>query len=287
MVDKDLYRETSFPSYGPPEKKIDEDVRVKRSLKDILSLVTVTSKLALEFEEKDLADSIMDVALKVTNTDAGSILLVDEEREELYFAVVKGEKSEKLKDKRFPLGKGIAGYVALHGQPVCVSSVEDDELFDPSISKEIDYETRSILAVPLELSEKVIGVLEVINKDNDRFSKEDIELLSILAKQAAMAISGNRLSNMIYKLFLHIIERTMIEKSYEKNDINTLLGYMKDVIEEHDTSEEFKNLMEMTSLMVQISKFGPLKQEACIDTLNNFKSYILKELESDPFSLSS
>ena len=287
MVDKDLYRETSFPSYGPPEKKIDEDVRVKRSLKDILSLVTVTSKLALEFEEKDLADSIMDVALKVTNTDAGSILLVDEEREELYFAVVKGEKSEKLKDKRFPLGKGIAGYVALHGQPVCVSSVEDDELFDPSISKEIDYETRSILAVPLELSEKVIGVLEVINKDNDRFSKEDIELLSILAKQAAMAISGNRLSNMIYKLFLHIIERTMIEKSYEKNDINTLLGYMKDVIEEHDTSEEFKNLMEMTSLMVQISKFGPLKQEACIDTLKNFKSYILKELESDPFSLSS
>lgn len=287
MADKDLYRETSFPSYGAPEKKIDEDVRVKRSLKDILSLVTVTSKLALEFEEKDLADSIMDVALKVTNTDAGSILLVDEEREELYFAVVKGAKSEKLKDKRFPLGKGIAGYVALHGQPVCVSSVEDDELFDPFISKEIDYETRSILAVPMELSEKVIGVLEVINKGNDRFSKEDIEILSILAKQAAMAISGNRLSNMIYKLFLHIIERTMIEKSYEKNDINTLLIYMKDVIEEHDTSEEYKNLMEMTSLMVQISKFGPLKQEACIDTLKNFKSYILKELETDPFSLSS
>ncbi|MEQ8189371.1 MAG: hypothetical protein ABRQ39_15480 [Candidatus Eremiobacterota bacterium] len=62
---------------------------------------------------------------------------------------------------------------------------------------------------------------------------------------------------------------------------------MKDVIEEHDTSEEVKNLMEMTSLMVQISKFDPLKQEACIDTLKNFKSYILKELESDPFSLYS
>lgn len=61
-----------------------------------LSLVTVTSKLALEFEEKDLADSIMDVALKVTNTDAGSILLVDEEREELYFAVVNGNFRKQI-----------------------------------------------------------------------------------------------------------------------------------------------------------------------------------------------
>jgi len=138
----------------------------------------------------------------------------------------------------------------------------------------------------MELSEKVIGVLEVINKGDDRFSKEDIEILSILSKQAAMAIAGNRLSNMIYKLFLHIIERAMIEHGYKKNDINILLGYLKDVIEDLESSGEYKNLIEMTSLLVQIGKFGTLKQEACIETLKNFKKYVLKELERDPFSMS-
>jgi len=263
-----------------------EGGKIENMLRDVLTLVTVTSRLAVEFEEKDLVSSILDVALKITNTDAGSILLVDEEKEELYFSVVKGEKAEELKNLKVPMGKGIAGYVALQGEPMCVSDVREDEVFDSTISKQIDYETRSILAVPMEISERVIGVMEVINKKDETFSKNDIEMLSILAKQAAMAIAGNRLSNMIYKLFLLIIEKVMKEHAYHTEDSELLLKFLKETIKNMEKSKEYKNILEMTSLLVEISGYGPLKQEACLKTLKNFKSYVEKELEVNPFSLS-
>lgn len=259
---------------------------IERMLQQALTYITVTSKLAVAFEEKDLVSSILEVALRITNTDAGSILLVDQEKEELYFSVVKGEKAEEVKKFRLPLGKGIAGYVALSGQAMCVGDVAEDDVFDPTISKEVDYETRSILAVPMEISERVIGVMEVLNKKEEKFTKNDMEILSVLARQAAMAIEGNRLSNMIYKLFINIIEKTMEEKAYCKKSSDEVLDYLKENIKKMEQSGEYKNIMEMTSLLVQISRYGPLKQEACIQTLRNFKSYIEKELEINPMSLS-
>ena len=265
-------------------RKKRESGNVEEMLKEMLTLVAVTSNLAVEFEEKDLVSSILDVALKVTNTDAGSIFMVDEEKEELYFSVVKGGKADKLKGYRLPMGKGIAGYVAQSGQPLCVSNVQESDFFDPAISNAIEYETRSILAVPMIISDRVIGVLEVLNKEGDRFSKNDIEFLLTLSEQAGKAIAGNRLSTMIYKLFVHIVKKSMDEKIYDKIEKDRMLLCLKEVIENLESSEEYKNIMEMTSLLVKISKFGPLKQEACIKSLKNFKAYVEKELEMDPFS---
>jgi len=137
---------------------------------------------------------IMRHANEVTNSVASTLMLLDEENKELVFSVPTGPKADQLTDIRIPFGKGIAGWVAEHEDPVLVSDVKKDPRFYQIIDKISGFETKSILCVPLKWKSKLIGVLEVINKsDGSSFTIQDRLLLSIFAHQAAMAIENARL----------------------------------------------------------------------------------------------
>ncbi len=129
----------------------------------------------------------------VTNSVASTLMLLDENGD-LLFSIPTGPKADKLIDIRIPPGTGIAGWVAVHEQPVLVSNAKEDSRFYPDIDQISGLETQSILCVPLKAKAKLIGVLEVINKaDNTFFTNEDYLLLSIFANQAAIAIENARL----------------------------------------------------------------------------------------------
>jgi signal transduction histidine kinase/ActR/RegA family two-component response regulator len=155
---------------------------------EIGSIVNSTLNLA------EVLALIMKYANQVTNSRASTLMLLDDETGELVFSVPTGPKAGELTDIRIPSGEGIAGWVAENEQPVLVPNVREDPRFYQGIDKISGLETKSILCVPLKAKTRLIGVLEVINKDDgSAFTKEDALLLSIFAHQAAVAIENARL----------------------------------------------------------------------------------------------
>ncbi len=143
---------------------------------------------------QDLLVLIMDSAKELLNAEGASLLLYDNDQEKLIFDIVRGPKGNLLANKTVPLGKGIAGLVALHKQPMII----DDAANDARVLKDFDiqnqFTTRNILAVPLMTPKGLVGVLEVVNSfDGRNFSALDLELLQYLSNQAAIAIRNRQL----------------------------------------------------------------------------------------------
>lgn len=155
---------------------------------DIGSLINSSLNLA------EVLSRIMQNVNKVTRSVASTLMLVEEESEDLVFSVPTGPNAEELMDIRIEKGQGIAGWVAEYERPLIVPDAKNDPRFYPEIDAQTGFETKSILAVPLKARMKLIGVLEVINKQNDEmFTEQDSLLLTIFASQAAMAIENARL----------------------------------------------------------------------------------------------
>ena len=126
-------------------------------------------------------------------TQAASILFLDEETGELVFGATVGPKAEKLKGIRLAPGRGIAGQVAQTGQSLLVPNIQQTSQFDRSVDRSVGFATRSIVCVPLKVQEKVIGVIEVLNKKQGSFDQADLRLLEMMARFASLAIESARL----------------------------------------------------------------------------------------------
>ena len=151
-------------------------------------MLSITRDLREEIYGDILLEKIMDYALSITNSAAGSLLLLDEKKK-LVFKIVRGEKASQLLGTEVDLGKGIMGAVALEGKPFCSSSVKGEEKFNPQYDAMTGFKTTSILCVPLKTKSGTIGVLAVLNKEGGHhYRQRDEEILSYLAEQAAISI---------------------------------------------------------------------------------------------------
>jgi putative methionine-R-sulfoxide reductase with GAF domain len=150
-------------------------------------ILGITSDLREEMYGDILLEKIMEYALAITNSQAGSILLADSEV--LIFKIVKGEKAEELVGTAVEKGKGISGWVAQTGKSVRITDVSRDKRFNPAIDSMTGFETRSVLCVPLKTKSGVIGVLELLNKEGGyAYRERDEEVITYLAEQAAISI---------------------------------------------------------------------------------------------------
>jgi signal transduction histidine kinase len=150
--------------------------------------------LVSTYDLSQLLQDTMQMAASVIDAAASSLMLVDEERKELIFAAAHGTKGALLRSQRMSMNEGIAGWVATHGEPVVANDVSKDSRFSPRVDVRTGFLTRSILAVPMQLRGKTVGVLEVLNKQGEEdFDKEDLQLLLALAAPAAIALDNARL----------------------------------------------------------------------------------------------
>lgn len=154
------------------------------------NILDVTRDIREEIHGDILLDKIMNCSLAITQSDAGSILLVDEDR--LVFKIVKGITSQKLIGKAFPKDQGIAGWVLKHGEPAIVQDVRRDERYNPAIDEFTGYRTESLLCVPLMTKSSPIGVIELLNKKHGPYDERDREVIHYLADQAAISIEKAR-----------------------------------------------------------------------------------------------
>jgi GAF domain-containing protein len=136
-----------------------------------------------------LLGAIVEVARSIFGARASSILLLDEETEELVFAAVVGEGEEDLLGMRFPAGKGIAGWVLATRTPLVLEDVRKDPRFAGDVAEDTGYVPSGLMAAPLLHDEAALGVLEVLDRpERSLFSLQEMELLGLFANQAAIAV---------------------------------------------------------------------------------------------------
>jgi len=197
---------------------------------------TMTSSLDLE----QILTTVMKETALVLKTEAASVLLLDEESSELVFEAAVGPRSEKVKGLRLPLGQGIAGWVIREDQPLLVPEIKEDPRFYSGIDGATGFVTRSVLAVPLKVKGKVIGVIEAVNKTEGDFSQTDVELLSSMAQSAAIAIENARLYEAI-EGYSRTLEKKVALRTRnlaeEKSKLDAILHNIADVMLVVDTKD--------------------------------------------------
>src|SRR5437016_10757934 len=144
----------------------------------------LTSSLDLD----SILQTIMEKMAEYFRPDTWSLLMVDGEREELYFAIAVGDAAEALKNVRLKVGEGIAGWVAKHGEQLIVPDVLNDPRFAKRIDEVTKWETRSIICFPLRAKHRVLGVIQLVNVHLDNFTDQEMFFLQSLSDYAAIAI---------------------------------------------------------------------------------------------------
>ncbi len=183
--------------------------QVVRIIKDYSNrlerILAITSDLREELYGDILLEKIADAAKSITNSDAVSILMLD--KENLVFRIAKGENTEGLVGTMVGKGKGVAGWVAEHGQPLRIPDVTKDGRFDPAIDVLLGCEAKSVLCVPLKTRSGIIGALELLNgKNRYPYRGRDEEIITYLAEQAAISIIKTRFVEDQKNYEIHVTE---------------------------------------------------------------------------------
>ena len=166
---------------------------VQRRAEELALLDEVGQALSSTLDLEDALTLIMERVNAMFNVEAGSLLLIDEEAEELVFQIALGEKAEEVKPFRLKIGQGIAGLVAETGQPLLIPDVRQDPRHYKAVDVSADFETKSVLSVPMIARGRLIGVIEIMNKLEGVFTESDQSLLGSIASYAAVAIENARL----------------------------------------------------------------------------------------------
>lgn len=156
-------------------------------------LTEVCSFINSEMPQEDQLHSIVEAANKVIGVRDSSLIMCDERTRQLQFYIVTGEKSQELKAMTLEPGEGIAGWVIEHGIPLVVPDVTADPRYSPRISRILDFETQSILCVPIRSRDKVIGSFEVVNRlDGRPFDVSDLPLLNAFAALIGIVLDNSK-----------------------------------------------------------------------------------------------
>jgi diguanylate cyclase (GGDEF)-like protein len=156
----------------------------------------LTSSLDLD----SILQTILEKMAEYFQPDTWSLLMVDEQKAELYFAIAVGQASEKLKNERLKVGEGIAGHVAKFGEKLVVPDVSADERFTKRIDDITQLETQSIICMPLRSKLRVLGVIQLVNVDLAHFTHEEEFFLQALCDYASIAIENARAVEKIQEL---------------------------------------------------------------------------------------
>lgn len=168
---------------NPPE--------ISKKVQDLETILEVSRAITAEKDLDRLLSIITDASTKILRADRSSLFILDDHRNELWTRIAQGLDTKEI---RVPVGRGIVGYVAETKQVVNIPDAYSDPRFNQDVDKRTGYRTRTILCVPLLTYEnKVMGVIQVLNKQGEAFDDYDVSLLMALGSHAAIALDNERL----------------------------------------------------------------------------------------------
>lgn len=225
----------------------DLDKRV-RQLERILAL---NVEIVSNPQQSSLLTKIAQTAAELTESESASILLLDDRTGDLRFCAAATEEITPLLLRiPVPVTHSIAGKVLQEREPAVVHDVRADPRHFREVGQAIGFETRSLLAVPLQVQERCIGVLEAVNKRSGLFTEEDREILTILAAQAAVAIENARLVEALQEAHRKLQELDRLKSdfitiaSHElRTPLSLVLGYASLLQEQQRGSREVEGVL--------------------------------------------
>ena len=246
------------------------DERIAKQLQQLISTMDLSGRALLPGSSHELLQSIVEAAARIFGALAASIALVDETQSALVFQVATGPVDQDVLGRRFPINSGLAGYVATTGQPLAISDVQKDPRFNQEFAESTGYVPSSILAAPLVRNDRVIGVMEVLDKiDSSSFDIQEIELLGMFANQAAIAISQSQQYESLGMALKETIKRLIEE------DPTVKLGEVLRALEvEQSDNERYRDLYAIAGRINTLSEVGDSERRACLDILTIFDEYL-------------
>jgi len=175
------------PRRGPGEDGPKAPPTSARRLAILTDVVKTANSI---LEPRKVIELVVEKIRQLIPSEAWSLLMVDEEKQELVFEAALGAKGKEAASIRPKIGEGVAGWVAESGKPAIVNDVKRDPRFAPHVDAKTSFETRSILCAPLISRGRTIGVLEILNKRGGSFTKTDLEQVLTLVEPCAIAIEN-------------------------------------------------------------------------------------------------
>jgi K+-sensing histidine kinase KdpD len=221
-------------------------------------IIEISRQLNSTFDHYELLRQIVAASLELTNSEAASIMLIDPSTGELRFEISSNLNANEMEKIVVPLDGSFAGWVYTHGEPRVIQDVASTSGHYNKVDDTIEFQTRSVVAVPMKTHKQVIGVLEAINKLGDgKFTETDVNLLTILAGQAAIAIENARLfrqSDFIAEM-VHELRTPLLSLQ-----VSTSLLLRQDLPEERGTEivrtmqSETQRLMRLTTDFLDLAQ---------------------------------
>lgn len=212
---------------------------LKQKINDLTSLIEVSGIISSTLDLEELMNLVMEKAQSVMNAEASSVMLLNEETAMLECKIALGTVQEKVKNNiQLRLGQGIAGWAAEHGQAIIVPDVDADIRFYSEIDHSTGFKTRSILAVPLKVKDKVIGVAEVINRrDSKPFTEDNLAIFTTFCRQVALAIENARMHRYMLEQqrlrqqleSAHTIQQSFMPQDFPQSDEGKFLVFGKNI----------------------------------------------------------
>ncbi|MBI4177937.1 SpoIIE family protein phosphatase [bacterium] len=191
-------------------------------------LIRINQTVAGSLDISEVLKRSLELEREVVDAETGSILLLDPTGEYLEFAVALGDAENILKNHRIRVGEGIAGHVAKHRQPLLIEDVRKDKRFNAYFDGKTGFQTRSVLCVPIEGADRLIGVAQVINRtDGGSFTDEDLGLFSAFSGTLGVAIENARLHKHLLdqeKIRQEITAARQVQESYLPREFPALEG---------------------------------------------------------------
>ena len=234
------YIEPIVAKFHKKIKKDEELAQLQKSLHNISILYNISQAVNFIDDLKRLLQVIIQKALVTLDAEKGSLMLYDYSINALQVRIVSGLQDKKLEDAinngavhcaKIAIGEGIAGTVFLERKPIITNLGSADPRF---IVKEVLSNTKSLLCVPLIAKGEVIGVINITNKKHDKlFNQKDLEFITSLANQAAIAIDNAKLYELatkdgmtklyIYRHFYTLLENEIRRCSRYKRNMSLLM----------------------------------------------------------------
>ncbi|MBN1936890.1 MAG: GAF domain-containing sensor histidine kinase [Anaerolineae bacterium] len=251
-------------------------------------MLKISQMINSTLDQWALLDIIVQLATELTNTENASIMLIDETTGEMNFAAAAGQKSANIKPVIVPMEGSIAGTIARENKPLLIRDAPSDPRWFHDADKQSGFVTRSIMGVPMEVRGKVIGVVEALNKrDDSEMNWEDVQVLTALANQAAIAIENARMLDQLKTAYDDLSKLDQMKTDFIsiaahelRTPLSLILGYAMFL-----KSEVSGESQEQLDLVLQ----GAMRLRSLIDDMINLRQVDTGEsvLELESFSLQS
>lgn len=242
-----------------------EDESLAAQLGHWLTAVEASGVAILPEAGDELLQTIVEAAARLFGAAAASIALLDESQEKLVFRVATGAGASEVIGLAVSVGQGIAGYVVATGQPMAVSSVQEDPRFARDTARKTGYVPKSILAMPLLYDDRPLGVIEVLDKiDAPSFGMQDMELLGIFARQAAVAIRAATFQRNLRHALLAGLQ------NLAQSDNSIRFDGLEQVMTEGQDPQGTEQILAVARTLSSLYKLGDAERGACLKVLEAF-----------------